>query len=249
MSNEDSNKKDFFDFQSKLFKKVEFECPKHGLVQGLKMKNENDIICIQCSEEESAAFEKELNRQMQEGARRNEILKLGIVPLHVDSTFDKYIPQNEKSKRFLQELINFSKEPKNHFIIIYGKPGTGKTMMLSSAVKENKGLYIIWKDFSNRLKASYSTSNSESEYELMKEVCTVPFLAIDEIEKESDSPSDKAKISKIFRQRYENKLPIWVAGEFSWSWLQSYLEKSILDRCFQVGKSYNFDWESFRSKL
>ena len=79
--------------------------------------------------------------------------------------------------------------------------------------------------------------------------CTIPFLVIDEIDKGKNEDAKSNCLSLICRERYERNRPLWLAGNCNYEWVKTMLDSSVIDRLKEKGKSFNFDWESYRPKL
>ncbi len=241
--------KDFtkaFDFE---IVKQKMNCQIHGEI-------EFDIPKFKCGELKASRCPRceEARRLIEqaevlEKAKLERLKKTGVRVRYFDSSFGNYKPINKKALGIINELKKAVETKSNKSFLLYGNSGTGKTHLCSVAVAELGGLYRTWEWISLDIRSSYASSAKETEADIMRKLCTVPFLVIDEIDKGVDSEAKKSTLSFICRERYENCLPIWLAGNCNGEWVQNMIDTSVLDRLKQSGRSLCFDWESYRPKL
>ncbi len=229
--------------------KQEMHCPTHGQIEfevpKFKCGTLKAFKCPLCEDEERLVEQAEVLAK----AKLEKLKKAGVRVRYFDSTFENYEPANKKALEIISELKKAVETKSNKTFLLYGNSGTGKTHLCSVAVAELGGLYRTWEWISLDIRSSYSSSAKETEADIMRKLCTVPFLVIDEIDKGVDSEAKKSTLSFICRERYENCLPTWLAGNCNGEWVQSMIDTSVLDRLKQSGRSLCFDWESYRPKL
>ena len=228
-------------------KEIVLTCEKHGDVRVMHLdgstKPHECPLCIQEREEQE-------KREKLEEQRIKKLAIMGIRDKHLNASFANYIPQNEKAAQYLHDLYELAKNPRNTFVLMYGKSGTGKSHLASAAVMLNNGVYTTWEFLDMEIRSTYNSyAAKKTEYELIVHYCTIPFLVIDEIEKGKNEDAKMRCLSLICRERYERNRPLWLAGNCNYEWVKTMLDSSAMDRLKQKGKSFNFFWESYRPKL
>ena len=228
-------------------KEAIFHCEKHGDVKVMHLdgstKPPECPVCMQEQEEKK-------KREKAEEQRKKHLRKIGIRDKYFNESFITYEPQNEKAAQYLQDLLALAKNPRDIFVLMYGNSGTGKSHLASSAAILNNGIYTTWEFLDMEIRSTYNSfAAKKTEYELITQYCTMPFLVIDEIEKGKNEESKMRCLSLICRERHERNRPLWLAGNCNYEWVKTVLDSSVIDRLKEKGKSFCFDWESYRPKL
>lgn len=225
----------------------EFVCNRHGKfsLDVLKGTKDEELSCPLCEKE----AEKLLRKEELQLRRVEAYKKMGIYEEHFDASLDNYEAVNEKAAEYLNCIKDFAFKPMRKCLLFYGRSGTGKSKLLSALVKLLGGEYITYEWLSIRIRASYSPKARYSEEDIMLKMCTLPFLAIDEIDKGADTEAKKNLLLMIARERHDRMRPLALAGNCDWSWIKEFFDGSIIDRWIQAGTSFNFDWESYRPRL
>ena len=228
-------------------KEALFHCEKHGDVKVMHLdgstKPPQCPLCVQDREEKK-------KRENLEALRAQKLTAMGIRDKYFNESFTTYEPQNEKAAQYLNDLYELAKNPRDTFVLLYGKSGTGKSHLASAAVMLNCGVYTTWEFLDMEIRSTYNSyAAKKTEYELIVYYCTVPFLVLDEIEKGKNEDAKMRCLSLICRERHERNRPLWLAGNCNYEWVKTMLDSSVIDRLKEKGKSFNFDWESYRPKL
>ena len=228
-------------------KEALFHCEKHGDVKVMHLdgstKPPQCPLCVQEREEKK-------KRENLEALQAQKLTAMGIRDKYFNESFTTYEPQNEKAAKYLQDLYELAKNPRDTFVLLYGKSGTGKSHLASAAVMLNNGVYTTWEFLDMEIRSTYNSyAAKKTEYELIVYYCTVPFLVLDEIEKGKNEDAKMRCLSLICRERHERNRPLWLAGNCNYEWVKTMLDSSVIDRLKEKGKSFNFDWESYRPKL
>lgn len=191
--------------------------------------------------------EREKQREAAEKAdwvKRNS----GIRKKFFDAEFSLFECKTERQRDILQEVQSLVYKDGAFIALLYGKSGTGKTMLASCAVKERRGFYTTYEWLSARIRSSYARKSEETEIDILQELRQAPLLVIDEIDKGTNTDAKKDLISFLCRERYEDEKPTWLVGNLTWEWAKINIDSSVLDRCKENGKSILFDWDSYRIK-
>ena len=226
---------------------VECVCEKHGVSRVMHLdgstKPPECPVCMQEREEQE-------KREKSEALRAQKLTAMGIRDRYLNASFINYIPQNEKAVQYLHDLYELAKNPRDTFVLLYGKSGTGKSHLASAAVMLNKGIYTTWEFLDMEIRSTFNSfAAKKTEYELITHYCTIPFLVIDEVEKGKNEDAKMRYLSLLCRERHERKRPLWLAGNCNYEWVKTILDSSVIDRLTEKGKSFNFFWESYRPKL
>lgn len=172
----------------------------------------------------------------------------GIRKKFFDAEFSLFECETERQKDVLQEVQSLVYKEGAFIALLYGKSGTGKTMLASCAVKERYGFYTTYEWLSARIRSSYARKSEKTEIDILQELRQTPLLVIDEIDKGTNTDAKKDLISFLCRERYEDENPTWLVGNLTWEWAKINIDSSVLDRCKENGKSILFDWDSYRIK-
>lgn len=122
---------------------------------------------------------------------------------------------------FLQNLIKLSVEPEDKMCILFGGVGVGKTTLLSSAIHERgikgleAGLYFNMRMLLPILRTSRSFTAKENEEMLLRRLCTVPFLCLDEVGVCQNLKEESEFLTTVYCQRFDNNLSTWTATNLS----------------------------------
>lgn len=216
-----------------------------------KIKNEVLVETLERLKERSLAYDATVEQEREKNIRQSNLMywiehNSGLLKKHHKASFDNYFCETEKQKEIVKDLKNYSQKKGSHILLLYGNSGTGKSHLAASAVIENRGFYITYGWLSARIRSSYSYKTKETEIEILEKLIKTPLLVLDEIDKGVNSESKTDLLGLICRERYENEKPTWLVGNVTWEWVKKYIDKSVLDRCKDSGKSFLFDWESYR---
>ena len=222
-------------------------CEKHGDVRVMYLDGATKPPeCPLCAQEKE---DQEKQNKLEE-LRTQKLIEMGIRDKYWNESFMSYKPQNEKAAQYLHDLSVLARNPRDTFVLLYGNSGTGKSHLSSAAVMLNKGIYTTWEFLDMEIRSTYNSfAAKKTEYELITQYCTLPFLVIDEIEKGKNEDAKMRCLSLICRERHERKRPLWLAGNCNYEWVKTVLDSSVIDRLKEKGKSFCFDWESYRPKL
>ena len=140
-----------------------------------------------------------------------------------------------------------------------GENGNGKTHLAVSILKELGGVMYLAYEVGILLRQSYGGDTKE--WEVFNELCTVPLLVIDEVEKIKDSESKQNWLSYVVNKRYNRMLPvIFIANCHTRSncrepnkpcpkCLEYHLENDVLSRIIEDGIIMNFTSADYREKI
>lgn len=184
---------------------VFFECNKHGRYNGVETVFRNGAIfhtpCPKCADEEYRQ-ETELQKEHQ----LKKIKAMNIEPEFYSKTFDDFIPRNQTQEKAL-DAVKKMVEQEHGKVILLGSNGVGKTMLASIATKILGGKIYSMYEISTMIRQSYTVKAERSELEIVRELASVPFLAIDELGRTKCSETEQNWLSYVLDKRHTRNLP------------------------------------------
>lgn len=189
----------FSDFKNE---KRLFNCNKHGKYEAECIVFQNgDVVQSECP-----ICQKEYKLEKQKLAQYEKYRKQNIEPEFFDKTFDDFVPKTESQNKALLAVKKMVSE-KHGKIVLIGTNGVGKTMLASIATKELGGKIYSMYEISAMIRQSYTIKAERSELEIVNELASVPFLAIDELGRTKSSETEQNWLSYILDKRHTRRLP------------------------------------------
>lgn len=201
-------------------------CIKHG--DFMAMYSAFDSVrltgCPICIKEEEYR-ENEEKRKMTEKKYR----KMNIEPEFFYKNFADFIPKTESQKKAL-DAVKKMVEQKHGKVILLGANGIGKTMLASIAVKILGGRIYSMYEISTMIRQSYTIKAEKSELEIVNELASVPFLAIDELGRTKGGDAEQNWLSYILDKRHTRNLPFMLMsnGHF-----KKFCKQGGCPKCFE----------------
>jgi DNA replication protein DnaC len=166
--------------------------------------------CPECDKETDERNRTEETKQAQE-----ELIKrykaMNIEREFYDATFENYIAETQNEKHALAAMQKIVSERKGK-IILLGRNGSGKTHLMSVAVKTLGGYLYSMYEISTMIRQSYTTMAKESELDIVNRLASCPMLAIDEIGRTKGSETEQNWLSYIVDKRHVRGLPFAMAS-------------------------------------
>lgn len=227
--------------------------PKH--VQPITTNRDEYFAVVEKISREASQKTVELNRQ---NRLKYLIGRSGISPLHQDCRFENYQAYTADQRAALHQAIAFAKNFGSGFggFVFSGSCGTGKNH-LAAAIGHcliNKGksvLCITVADLMMRFRSTYEKHAEWSEEALLRELCNVDLLVLDEIGiQHRNSDNTQILINQLVDRRTSHKKPIGMLTNLTGEQISGVLGERVLDRMMMDnGIWVNFNWESYRSKV
>lgn len=205
---------------------VEYQCEIHGMVKVERRYYINSGItetmeCPFCSSEHEKRIEVENNI--------NLCKKCNIEPEFYDKTLEAYEADSESQKKALS-AVKSMQQGEIDKIVLLGDNGTGKTMLGSIMAKYFQGKIYSMYEISTMIRQSYTSKAIKSELEIVNELASVPFLAIDELGRTNGSSSEMNWLSYILDKRHVRRLPVMLLSNLH---PMCECDKGGCDRCFE----------------
>ncbi len=245
--------------------KTTLVCKKHGkyisetvTMNFLGTPKEIYQTCPMC-EKEINELEKQIE---QERAKRNAIKlwkAMNIEDKYFDSTLDDFDAYNDELRKYLYICQSFAKKP-NGKLVMLGEHGNGKTHLAIGVLKLLGGVIYTAFEIGLMIRQSYG-QGGKSEWEIFNELCSVPLLVIDEVEKLKDSEAKNHWMSHVIGKRYNRALPIILIANCHTQkdckakikpcpkCLEYHLENDVLSRIIEDGIVMKFNSEDYREQI
>ncbi len=139
-------------------------------------------------------------------------------------------------------------------LVLFGASGTGKTHLACGIVRHvtEKGgtaCYATLQDAIGRIRATYAKDSEVSEESVLKALCSVDMLVLDELGRQSDSVHEREMLFRILNRRYSDLRPTVLVSNLDRPKLIPFLGTALCDRLLEAGGRFlNFDWASQRSR-
>jgi DNA replication protein DnaC len=244
-------------------KTLTLTCPKHGGYTGNTIKftflgreKEMNPPCPVCEREIAEAKERgesERRRFQEEGRFRD----MNIENRFYQSGFDTFNAYNDELRAHLETCRRFAERP-NGKLVMLGENGNGKTHLAVSILKAVGGVMYTAYEIGMNIRQGYREGKERGVFD---ELCSVPLLVIDEVEKAKDSEAKHQWMSYVVGKRYNRLLPIVFIANCHIQrncrerqkpcpyCLEYHLENDVLSRIMEDGIIMNFTCEDYRGKI
>ena len=203
--------------------------------------------------------EKEWERIAKE-QQEKELLKhyesCNIEPEYYGKTLNDYeikTPTQAEALKAAKDILN----KKLGKLVLLGSHGVGKSMLASILASEMNGKIYSMYEISTMIRQSYTARAEKSELEIVKDLASIPFLAIDEIGRTNGSNSELNWLSYILDKRHVRKLPFMLISNGHLrrncpdggcdECFQNYMDSDIISRLRQDSKIINIVADDYRT--
>jgi len=197
----------------------------------------------------------ERNRQ----ARLEKILgRSGIHPLHQNCGFRNYDAVTDEQRAALaaaQEYLKSFNDGGFGGFIFSGNCGTGKnhlaTAIVRNLIQQGKTAAIVTvAEICQKFRSTFDRASSIRESELMRDVCKLDLLVLDEVgvQKRENNDFEINLLNQIIDRRQLNLKPTGMLTNLTHPELVTLLGDRIMDRQVNGGVWVPFTWESYRPK-
>ena len=196
---------------------AELVCDKHGpyLAKGAylswcgnKATEPTFDPCPQCyAEREDPLAKKE--REHKETDEEARFRRMGIGRKFRGATLETYEAATESQKAAVGAIRELKRRGRG-FLVLSGSFGVGKTHLACAAARLMGGAVCTMAEISMRIRSAYSARAEKTEEEVMDELCSLPFLAIDEMGRSKMQEAAANWLSHIVNARYSRELPTMI---------------------------------------
>lgn len=168
-----------------------------------------------------------------------------IEPEFYNYTLDSFIPKS-KSQADAKEAVAELIKNRHGKVILLGSNGVGKTMLASVAAKELSGKIFTMYEISAMIRQSYTVRAERSELEIVNELASIPFLAIDEMGRSKGGETEHNWLSFILDKRHTRRLPFMLLSNAHFANMcpehgcpkcfENFIDSDILSRLQQDSK-------------
>lgn len=235
---------------------VSIDCPNHGyMVREVPaiIAHEASGICPVCQKEQMAHDEAVRIAKERERTAHHS----GITHYKDFEVWQCYGEHTQRMQGVLYFAKNYLLSQNASNLIMYGKTGTGKTLLAnliaSDFVRHGKCVKVIRaSDIHSQVRATWTKNATATEHDLMDMWINQDLLVIDELG-EADSSTNaethqanRERISRIIDGRYAKGLPTIITSNFEKEELIERLGDRAWDRLGQKAVMMAFNWGSYR---
>ncbi|CNJ79184.1 ATP-binding protein [Yersinia intermedia] len=181
----------------------------------------------------------------------------GIQALHQSCTFQNYNAELPAQNSALEKAKEYASKFGSGFggFVFSGGCGTGKNHLAAAIgndlISRNKSVLVVTiPDLMMRFRETYQDGSKQTEAGLMKELCSVDLLVLDDIGVQRDNKNEGVVLFQIVDRRLSDKKPVGMLTNLDYAGLVSVLSIRIMDRMTMDGGLWvNFDWPSYRQRV
>jgi len=138
-------------------------------------------------------------------------------------------------------------------LLLYGKPGTGKTHIACSIAKS-----IIRMNFSvrycsviemmRRVKETYRSDSPRTEGQVVQSFIEPDLLVLEEVGVQHNSEAERVKMFEVIDGRYNEDKPFILISNYDSREMEKCLTPKVWDRVQERCVMLSFTWESYRTR-
>ena len=190
-------------------------CEKHGEYENKEvgvMGRAFPLGCPKCLAEREQKFKEQDERDSKIAAQEKELhkkallLQRGIEPEFFNITLDDYKVETEEEQKALNAAKALA-EGKIYKLVLLGNFGTGKTMLASALANMLDGIRITMFEISAKIREMYNNREG-TEVEVLNDLLSYPFIAIDEIGRTKGSEAELNWLSYLIDKAHTRKIKL-----------------------------------------
>ena len=207
--------------------------------------------CPECEKE----WER-LEKEQQEKELLKHYENCNIEPEYYGKTLNDYeikTPTQAEALKAAEDILN----KKLGKLVLLGSHGVGKSMLASILANEMNGKIYSMYEISTMIRQSYTARAEKSELEIVKDLASIPFLAIDEVGRTNGSNSELNWLSYILDKRHVRKLPFMLISNGHLrrncpdggcdECFENYMDSDVISRLRQDSKVINIVADDYRA--
>lgn len=181
----------------------------------------------------------------------------GIQALHQSCTFQNYNAELPAQRSVLEKAKEYASKFGSGFggFVFSGGCGTGKNHLAAAIgndlISRNKSVLVVTiPDLMMRFRETYQDGSKQTEAGLMKELCSVDLLVLDDIGVQRGNTNEEVVLFQIVDRRLSDKKPVGMLTNLDYAGMVKMLTMRIMDRMTMDGGLWvNFDWPSYRQRV
>lgn len=161
-------------------------------------------------------------------------------PVNGKTYFDIAARTLDGVRGFVREV---AENPHADGVMVTGPVGCGKTFLACAAANAlidsgREVLFVIVPDLLDQIRASYDSSNQDTEHDLMDSARSVGVLILDDLGAHNYTDWVRNKLYTIINYRLNNRLPTMITTNLDLNELEQYLGQRTTSRIIQMCKFY-----------
>ncbi|HHL2708999.1 TPA: ATP-binding protein [Yersinia enterocolitica] len=181
----------------------------------------------------------------------------GIQALHQSCTFQNYNAELPAQCSALEKAKEYAAKFGSGFggFVFSGGCGTGKNHLAAAIgndlISRNKSVLVVTiPDLMMRFRETYQDGSKQTEAGLMKELCSVDLLVLDDIGVQRGNTNEEVVLFQIVDRRLSDKKSVGMLTNLDYAGMVKMLTMRIMDRMTMDGGLWvNFDWPSYRQRV
>ena len=236
-------------------------CAKHGhypvrtmLALGRSIEIGSCPACIALADTERHGFES----QMQQLAIDARLDRAGVPKRLRTRSFDNFEATTPEQKTARDVCVEYAKNfdaklASGSVLILAGNTGTGKghlaaAIAVSVLTNGNTAVFATAQEIVMLLRGSWGNRSEASELEILRMLCRVDLLVIDEVGVQFGSDAERNQLYAVIDGRYREQLPMILTTNLTPAKLFDVLGQRIFSRLREDGKWLPFDWGDWRAR-
>lgn len=184
----------------------------------------------------------------------------GFRQRHMEQTFDNFTAVTDRQKEVVQLLIDHAECFSNRWVILTGKPGTGKDHLLSALVKmwidKNLNRPKVYADTQQGILRKYRTMayNTEgmNEEETMRWFLNLDILVIRDVGVKGLTDNERATMVDMLDHRYNDRKLVFMSANLERAEFKTAFDERVASRINEMALKYegkssiSCDWDDYR---
>lgn len=212
-------------------------------------------IC-KCEQDVKRAEVDKLVRAKEENEVRELFSISNIGDKYLNASFENFEvrPGSENAYKIAKHYAEHFEEYGPESIMIWGEPGNGKTHLAAAVhnhlTKQGKVVvFISMPELLNKIKATFNSSNKETEVQILKALNVCDLLIIDDLGAEKTSDWVQEKVFTIIDGRYRHQKPILATSNIRPADLIDKIGKRAYDRILEMSQPIENKATSYRREI
>ena len=239
-------------------------CDTHGgyVATGIRYAAKKEIWtgCPQCAEAELAKERQQEAEKQAEAARARleAMVEHSAIPARfVGRSFDNFNVESDDQRAVLGIVRDYAARfDSNHRrgagLILSGLPGTGKSHLAASVMQSvmprHNALYTTFMGMVRAIRSTWRKNAERSESQVVKALCTVDLLVIDEIGVQYGTDGEQTILFDVLDGRYREMKPTILLTNQDAAGFKQFVGERTYDRLTETSRWVAFDWASYRSQ-